>query len=180
MLRLLASCRLAALGIVASPIAATAAPIPVHVVVVTTFELGADTGDMPGEFQNWVTRFPLPQTLPFPAGYHPLRYDPSSKVLGIVTGEGPARAASSITALGHDPRFDLSHAYWVLAGIGGIDPDTGSVASVVWAPHVVDGSFAHEIDAREIPPDWPNGGRVGGETIGRGVGHDGKLTAWWF
>lgn len=139
------------------PAMAIAAPIPVHVVVVTTFELGADAGDVPGEFQNWVTRFPLPQTLAFPAGYHPLRYDPATKVLGIVTGEGPARAASSITALGHDPRFDLSHAYWVLAGIGGIDPKAGSVASVAWAPHVVDGSFAHEIDAREIPADWPNG-----------------------
>jgi hypothetical protein len=30
------------------------APIPIRVVVVTTFENGQDTGDAPGEFQNWV------------------------------------------------------------------------------------------------------------------------------
>ena len=34
-------------------------PIPVRVVIVTTFELGEDTGDVPGEFQAWVERFPL-------------------------------------------------------------------------------------------------------------------------
>ncbi len=132
-------------------------PIPVRVVLVSTFEIGADSGDRPGEFQNWVEKLPLPQTLAFPSGYHALRYNPDLQVLGVVSGEGPARMASSITALGHDPRFDLSHAYFLLAGIGGIDPNFGSVGSAVWAPHVVDGSNAHEIDAREIPRDWPDG-----------------------
>src|SRR5262249_24587063 len=94
-----------------------AAPIAVRVVVVTTFELGNDTGDKPGEFQNWVERFPLPQTLPFPQGYHSLRYNPAKQVLGVVTGEGSLRGTASIMALGLDPRFDLSKAYWVVAGI---------------------------------------------------------------
>jgi len=64
--------------------------------------------------------------------------------------------AASITALGYDPRFDLSHAYWVLAGIAGVDPAAASVGSAAWAPHVVCGE-GHEIDAREIPPDWSTG-----------------------
>ena len=131
--------------------------IPVRVVVVTTFEIGNDTGDTPGEFQNWVENLPLPDVVPFPQGYHPLRYNPEKHVLGIVTGEGPSRMASSITALANDPRFDFSHAYWLLAGIAGIDPNTGSVASAVWAPQVVDGDLGYEIDAREIPPDWTTG-----------------------
>ena len=32
------------------------AAIPVKVVIVSMFEYGADTGDLPGEFQFWVER----------------------------------------------------------------------------------------------------------------------------
>ena len=131
--------------------------IPIRVVVVTTFEIGNDTGDTPGEFQNWVEKLPLPTVLPFPQGYHHLRYNNDKHVLGIVTGEGPTRMASSITALANDPRFDVTHAYWLLAGIAGIDPNVASVASAAWAPHVVDGDLAYEIDAREIPAGWTTG-----------------------
>ncbi|MCQ8279784.1 purine nucleoside permease [Acetobacteraceae bacterium KSS8] len=137
--------------------ARAAEPIPIKVLVVTTFELGADTGDKPGEFQRWVEKLPLPDTVPFPQGYRALRFNPSLGVLGIVTGEGPTRAAASMEAIGNDPRFDLSHAYILLAGIAGIDPRFGSPGSAVWAKHVVDGDLAHEIDAREIPKDWSTG-----------------------
>jgi purine nucleoside permease len=143
----------------ALPGGATAAsmPLQIRVVVVTTFEVGNDTGDEPGEFQNWVEHYPLPQILPFPQGYRALRYNASDHVLGIVTGAGKASAAASIMALGLDPRFDLSKAYWILAGIGGIDPNRASVGSAVWASHIVDGDLAYEIDGREIPADWPTG-----------------------
>ena len=127
-----------------------------RVVVVTTFEIGADTGDTPGEFQEWVEKLPLTTVLPFPQGYHPLRYNAALGVLGMVSGEGPARMAASMTALGYDPRFDLSHAYFVLAGIAGVDPYAASIGSAAWAKHVVTGE-AHEIDAREIPPSWSTG-----------------------
>ena len=60
-------------------------------------------------------------------------------------------------ALGTDPRFDLSKAYWLVAGIGGGDPADVSLGSAVWADHVIDGDIAYEIDARDIPPDWPTG-----------------------
>src|ERR1700745_2699996 len=48
-------------------------PIPVKVVVVTMFERGEDTGDMPGEFQLWVEREHLDQIFPATAGYHHVR-----------------------------------------------------------------------------------------------------------
>ena len=137
--------------------AATATRIPIRVVVVTTFEIGADTGDTAGEFQNWVEKLPLPDTIAFPAGDRHLRYNPVLGVLGLVSGEGPTHMAASIEALGNDPRFDVSHAYWVLAGIAGIDPNRGSVVSAAWAHEVVDGDLAYEIDAREIPPGWSTG-----------------------
>ena len=78
-------------------------------------------------------------------------------VLGLLTGVGTAKAAASVMALGLDPRFDLSHAYWLVAGIGGGDPADVSLGSAVWAEHVIDGDLAYEIDARDIPEDWPTG-----------------------
>jgi purine nucleoside permease len=131
--------------------------LPVRVVVVTTFELGNDTGDTPGEFQAWVERLPLPQTIPFPLGNRPLRYNAEKQVLGIVTSEGSLRAAASIMALGLDERFDLSKAYWLVPAIAGIDPNYASVGSAAWAEWIVDRDLNFEIDAREIPPDWSTG-----------------------
>ena len=131
--------------------------IPIKVVVVTMFELGEDTGDQPGEFQYWVERMPLDQQIPFPQGTHPLRYNREKGVLGLLTGVGTAKASASVMALGMDPRFDLTNAYWIVAGISGIDPEDGSSGSAVWADWLVDGDLAHEIDTREIPGDWETG-----------------------
>jgi len=130
--------------------------LPIKVVVVTMFEQGEDTGDRPGEFQYWAERFPLDSAIAFPQGYRDLRYHPDG-VLGMVTGIGTARAAASVMALGMDPRFDLTQAYWVVAGISGVDPEDASVGSAAWAEWVVDGDLSHEIDAREIPADWETG-----------------------
>jgi purine nucleoside permease len=129
-------------------------PITVKVVVVAMFERGADTGDDPGEFQYWVEREKLDRIFPFPQGYRDLRMN-NDGVLGVVTGIGTARAAATIMALGLDPRFDLTHAYWLIAGIAGGDPADVSLGSAAWAEWVVDGDIAHEIDAREIPPYIP-------------------------
>lgn len=133
-----------------------APPIPIKVVVVTMFERGQDTGDQPGEFQFWVEREKLTRRYPMAHGYRDLRGSDSG-VLGIVTGIGTARAAASIMALGLDPRFDLRRAYWLVAGIAGVDPADASLGSAAWAEWVVDGDIGHEIDAREIPPEWPTG-----------------------
>jgi purine nucleoside permease len=136
---------------------AGARPIEIKVVVVAMFEIGADAGDAPGEYQYWVQREHLDTVLPFPQGYHDLRLNRETGVLGVLTGVGTARAAASIMAVGLDPRFDLTHAYFLVAGIGGIDPNVGSLGSAVWNDWVVDGDLGYEIDAREIPPDWPTG-----------------------
>lgn len=131
-------------------------PIRVKVVVVTMFKRGEDTGDTPGEFQFWVEREHLDRVLPAPSGDHQLRLNEDG-VLGLVTAVGTAKAAASVMTLGLDPRFDLSKAYWIVAGIGGGDPADVSVGSAVWADHVVDGDLAFEIDARQIPENWPTG-----------------------
>jgi purine nucleoside permease len=121
---------------------------PVKVVVLTAFD---------PELQKWITDLPLPVTIPFPQGAEALHYNPDLQVLGMVTGQGKSRAAASIMGLGFDPRFDLSHAYWVVAAIAGVDPNKASVASVAWAKFIVDGDLSHLIDSREIPPGWTTG-----------------------
>lgn len=134
-----------------------AGPVPVKVVVVAMFEPGADTGDRPGELQFWVEREGLSRSWDFPAGQRPLRSNEDGSVLAVLTGVGTIRAAATITALGFDPRFDFSKAYWLVAGIAGVDPSDAPLGAAVWTDHVVDGDLAHEIDAREMPSDWPTG-----------------------
>lgn len=130
--------------------------IPVKFVVVSMFEYGEVTGDKPGEFQLWVEQAGLDKTLPFPLGEYELRMNDQG-VLGICVGGGIPNATASIMALGLDTRFDLSKAYWLIAGIAGGDPQDMSLGSAAWATSVVDGDLVYEIDAREIPEDWPYG-----------------------
>ncbi|MFT7221853.1 MAG: purine nucleoside permease [Candidatus Azotimanducaceae bacterium] len=131
-------------------------PRPVKVVVVAMFEIGADTGDRPGEFQLWKEGREYTEILPF-QGYKDLHYNEDEDFLVMVTGIGTARAAAATMALGMDPRFDMSQAYWLVVGIAGIDPEDATVGSVAWAEYLVDGDLGHHIDAREIPEDWPFG-----------------------
>jgi purine nucleoside permease len=151
---------IAILGVFWTPISVPAQDkdprIPIKVVVVTMFEAGSDTGDRPGELQYWVERNHLDKILPFPQGYHDLRMNRDG-VLAVLTGVGTAKAAGSIMALGLDPRFDLRKAYWIVAGIAGVDPADASLGSAAWAEWVVDGDLAYEIDGREIPADWQTG-----------------------
>ncbi len=142
--------------LLASAAPAQQTPIPVKVVVVTMFEVGADTGDAPGEFQRWAEGEHLTERFPLPNAYHDALMNDDG-VLGIVTGMGAIRAAGTVMALGSDPRFDFSHTYWIVAGIAGGNPNLTSLGSAVWASWVVDGDLAHELDAREIPSTWPTG-----------------------
>lgn len=139
-----------------APLTAATHRIPVKVVVVAMFEVGQDTGDQPGELQYWVERDHLDRIYPLPAGYHAVRMNNQGE-MAVLTGQGTAHAAATIMALGLDPRFDLTHAYWVVAGIAGGSPDRISLGSAAWARWVVDSDLSYEIDPREIPPDWSTG-----------------------
>ena len=135
---------------------ATSRPIAAKVVMVAMFEVGADTGDQPGELQYWVERDHLDRVYALAAGYHPIRMNGDGE-MAVLTGQGTAHAAATIMALGLDPRFDLSHAYWLIAGIAGATPERASLGSALWARWVVDGDLGYEIDAREMAPEWTTG-----------------------
>jgi purine nucleoside permease len=146
-------------GVLIGPLAAApppSAPIRVKVVVVTMYQNGALDGDRPGEAHLWVQRQKLDRVLPFPLGEYELRLNDAGMLL-ICTGGGVTNSSTSIMALGLDPRFDLRKAYWLIAGIAGGDPLDVSLGTAAWAKHVVDGDLLYEVDAREIPADWPYG-----------------------
>ncbi|HWA94341.1 MAG TPA: purine nucleoside permease [Terracidiphilus sp.] len=140
----------------AAALRAAQLPIPVKVVVIAMFELGNDTGDRPGELQYWVERDHLDHIYEVPAAYHPVRMNDQGEMV-ILTGAGTANAAATLMAVGLDPRFDFTHAYWIIAGISGGNPQRVSLGSAVWANWVVDGDLAYEIDPREIPKAWSTG-----------------------
>ncbi len=126
---------------------------PIKVVVVTTYQ--AEDSE-PGEFRLWVEREQLDEVLEFPGGVRPLRINAAHDVLGIVTGVSHVHAGASMMALGLDPRFDLSRAYFLVAGLAGVDPLAGAIGSAAWVRSVV-GDVAREIDSREAPAEWPYG-----------------------
>jgi purine nucleoside permease len=139
-----------------------AKPWPIRAVVIATFEVGADTGDIPGEYQFWVEREHLTETLDFPGGVpdtattHHLRTNKDHTVLAMLSGTTLVNATASMMALGLDPRFDLSHAYILINGIAGVDPNVASMGSAAWAQYVI-GDVVREIDPREMPKSWPYG-----------------------
>ncbi|WP_269527179.1 purine-nucleoside phosphorylase [Coraliomargarita parva] len=136
-------------------------PLEVRVVVLVNFEVGAIEGDAPGEFQHWYTRGVSGdeklELVPLPQSSFDAAIDRDRGVLVTYTGLTADRAAASVMAMGMDPRFDFSKAYWIIGGIAGIDPEDGAVGDAVWGEWVVNADWAHEIDPREMPEDWPTG-----------------------
>ncbi len=168
-------CGLAALALTAALNAQN--PEKIKVVVVTMFERGEDTGDTPGEFQFWVEREKLDKVYENRGSFRAVRGN-GQGLLAMVTGVGTARAAASVMNVAMDPRWDLRDAYWVVAGIAGVDPEDASVGSAAWAEWVADSDLAFELDAREIPVDWPFG--IKPLTNGRNIVFqlDPALTDW--
>jgi purine nucleoside permease len=142
-------------AIAGSSLCGAAELIRPKVIVVTTFEVGADTGDKPGEFQFWAEREALVGSIEVAGLDHPVRFNDAG-VYGVVSGT-TVRASNQIMALGLDPRFDLTRSYWIVNGIAGVNPEVASEGSAAWARYVIDGDIAYEIDTREAPADWPYG-----------------------
>jgi purine nucleoside permease len=153
----------ACLALLASgPASRAAERIPIKVIVVAGFEVGADTGDTPGEFQFWYEREGLTEKTTILRRAHALCHNEKG-LYGIVGGNStdkdlsPNSEIELITALCLDPRFDLHKTYWIVDGIAGIDPAVGSIGSAAWAENVVDGDALREIDDRQLPAGWPYG-----------------------
>lgn len=62
-----------------------------------------------------------------------------------------------MTALVHSPIFDLTHTYFLVAGIAGISPKMGTLGSVTFARYAVQVALQYEFDAREKPANFSTG-----------------------
>jgi purine nucleoside permease len=131
------------------------APVSIPVLVITTYEAGNDRGDLPGELQFWVEREHLDQEIAVPGVDHPLMTN--GRGLYVMVSGTTSRCTAQIMALAGDPRFDLRKTYFLLAGIGGGDPNEMPLGSALWVQTVVDGDPAFEIDPRDMPASWPYG-----------------------
>jgi purine nucleoside permease len=136
--------------------------VAVKVIALAGFEVGDDTGDAPGEYQFWVEREKLDEIVPVPGAPHPLRRNADGLYAGVAGNTRdpqmtPVPTSELVMALCLDPKLDLSHTYWIVNGIAGIDPAFGPMGSAVWAEDVVDGDAMREIDESEAPPAWPYG-----------------------
>ena len=137
---------LLSLAVLFTPPRTQADPIRPKVLILTSFEIGEDIGDRPGELQYWVERERLTGSLDIPGLLHPLRFNDSG-VYAMLTGTCN-RSGLAMMLLGSDPRLDLSQTYFIMAGIAGVDPNRASVGSAAWAQWVVDGDNVNEIDRK--------------------------------
>lgn len=136
---------------------AHAQPLHPKVVVVAYFEIGADTGDRPGELQFWVERDHLDRSIDVPGMSRPVRANADGTEIAIAVGPGNIAPAVNLMALGSNPRFDLRQSHWLINGIAGISPADGTIGSAVWTDFVINGDLAKEVDPREMPAAWPDG-----------------------
>jgi purine nucleoside permease len=111
------------------------------------------------EADVWVEPLALRDEIPVPGladDYPTVRCNPAD-ICQVTTGMGHANAAASMMAVLFSRRFDLTHTYFLIAGIAGIDPNEGTIGSAAWARYLVDVGLTHEIDAREMPKGWESG-----------------------
>ncbi|MCJ1438258.1 hypothetical protein MMC27_007646 [Xylographa pallens] len=81
----------------------------------------------------------------------------SNDICQIVTGESEINAASTMSALVHSPLFNLTHTYFFIAGIAGVNPEVATLGSVTFAKYAVQVALQYEFDAREIPANFSTG-----------------------
>lgn len=126
------------------------APRALKVLIITMFE---------PEAAPWIEPLHLTEKVPVP-GLLPespaLRCNTDDVCL-LTAGMGHTNVAASTLAVTLDPRLDLTHTWFLIAGIAGIDPAQGTIGSAAWARYLVDFGIAHEIDAREMPKSWKTG-----------------------
>ncbi|KAL6308292.1 purine nucleoside permease [Sparassis latifolia] len=81
----------------------------------------------------------------------------NAEVCQLTTGESEINAAVTISSLVASPLFHLTKTYFMIAGIAGINPHQGTIASVTFARYAVQVALQYEFDAREMPANFSTG-----------------------
>ena len=123
---------------------------PVQVLILPKFEVGAMTGDFPGEAQCFYEEYL--------AGGDTYMIDGSPDTIELyyrdgvalcLVGQGKVSAALNTAAVLSDPRFDFSDAYILSVGCGGASEGYGILGDVYVISAAVDYDLGHHADPRE-------------------------------
>ncbi|ORY20307.1 purine nucleoside permease [Naematelia encephala] len=109
----------------------------------------------------WTSSLGLTENITLP-GLSPLfpniTCSPSGDICHLTTGEAEINAACSASALVLATKeFDLTKTYFMIAGIAGVNPFTGTLGGVAIARYAVQVALGYEIDARQMPANWSTG-----------------------
>ncbi|NUB04701.1 purine nucleoside permease [Azospirillum sp. Vi22] len=135
--------------------AEAAEPVKVKVFVGAMFEIGKNTGDRAGEFQNWYERYwQSAEPIAVKGALNPV-YCNADGVCGAVLGMGKVSSSASMQAILLNPQLDLSQAYFIISGVAGTPPSRGTIAEVNWATWLVDYDLGHRWAPEEGKPGEP-------------------------
>lgn len=100
------------------------------------------------EFDLLARNITLPGLSPlFPA----VHCTKSGDICQVITGESEINAATTISALVLSDKFNLKSTYFLVGGIAGINPKSGTICDVTFARYAIQVALQYEFDAREIP-----------------------------
>ncbi|KAJ6454176.1 purine nucleoside permease [Mycena sanguinolenta] len=133
---------------------ATANLISPKVMILSMFDLEADAWYNIPEFNVLARNFTIPGLSPL---FPQLHCTSNGDICQLTLGEGEINAASSIAALVHSTQTSLEETYFLIAGIAGVNPKVGTIGDVTFARYAVQVGLQFEIDAREIPANFPTG-----------------------
>ena len=112
-----------------------------------------------GEAKPWLDEEKFTRSISLPGlnPEYPNMSCTNDDVCMVTTAMGYANAATTLTAVAFNSRLDLSHTYFIIAGVGGVEPKYGTLGSAHWARYVIDGGLLHRIDTRQTPKTWQHG-----------------------
>jgi purine nucleoside permease len=141
--------------------------VPVKALVIAMFEVGEFGGDFAGEFQHWYERYFSDARAYEVRGLPNPLFINKDGVAGTVAGMGKANAATTLSVILSDRRFDFSKTYILSSGCSGMPPNRGTLGDVVWAYELVDVDLGHS---------WAESDRPAGTTATflRSEGYDGS------
>ena len=122
----------------------------VRVLILPKFEVGAMTGDFPGEAQCFYEEYLSGgDTYIIDGSPDTIELYYKNGVALCLAGQGKVSAALNTAAVLSDPRFDFSDAYVLSVGCGGASEGYGILGDVYVISAAVDYDLGHHADPRE-------------------------------
>ncbi len=125
--------------------------LPVRVLILPKFEIGAMAGDFPGEAQCFYEEYLAGgETYIINGCQGPIELYYKDGAALCLIGQGKISAALNTTAILSDTRFDFSEAYILAVGCGGVAEGYGILGDVFVISAAADFDLGHRADPREM------------------------------